>query len=178
LGLRDVILVGHSYGGFVITGVADRVPGRIRHLVYLDTGLPDPGESLMDLLGNAGAGSGRGIRGNSCSGSRCGGRITSGGSDRRSGGKIGGSSGGPAHIPDVAPPYVEKIRYDPATIRRLKKTYIRCTKSEFVSLTRRSWVKAGVTEDGWSRMELPSSHVPMADQPQRLYRLMLSFASR
>ena len=175
MGLRDVILVGHSYGGFVITGVADRVPGRIRHLVYLDTGLPDPGESLMDLLGNVDAGSGRG---NGRSSSRSGRSGTSGGSDRRSGGKIGDSSGGPAHIPDAAPPYVEKIRYDPATIRRLKKTYIRCTKSEFLGLTRRSWEKAGAVENGWSRMELPSSHVPMADQPQRLYRLMLSFASR
>src|SRR5438128_128006 len=34
--LRDVILVGHSYGGIVISGVADRVPERLRHLVYLD----------------------------------------------------------------------------------------------------------------------------------------------
>src|SRR6185295_14845920 len=34
--LRDIILVGHSYGGMVITGVADRVPDRIKRLVYLD----------------------------------------------------------------------------------------------------------------------------------------------
>src|SRR2546421_3661916 len=34
--LRDVILVGHSYGGMVITGVADRAPDRIARLVYLD----------------------------------------------------------------------------------------------------------------------------------------------
>src|SRR4051794_28909281 len=33
--LRDVILVGHSYGGMVITGVADRATDRIGHLVYL-----------------------------------------------------------------------------------------------------------------------------------------------
>jgi pimeloyl-ACP methyl ester carboxylesterase len=36
--LRDVVLVGHSYAGSVITGVADRSPGRIGKLVYLDTG--------------------------------------------------------------------------------------------------------------------------------------------
>lgn len=34
--LRDVILIGHSYGGMVASGVADRARGRIRHLVYLD----------------------------------------------------------------------------------------------------------------------------------------------
>ena len=35
-GLQDVILVGHSYGGMVATGVADRAPGLVRQLVYLD----------------------------------------------------------------------------------------------------------------------------------------------
>src|SRR3712207_6938863 len=45
--LRDVILVGHSYGGMVITGVADRMPERIRHLVFVDALLPDDGESLL-----------------------------------------------------------------------------------------------------------------------------------
>ncbi len=40
--LHDVILVGHSYAGLVITGAADRLPERIEQLVYLDTGpLPD-----------------------------------------------------------------------------------------------------------------------------------------
>ncbi|WP_158502237.1 alpha/beta fold hydrolase [Vitiosangium sp. GDMCC 1.1324] len=43
--LREVVLVGHSYGGMVITGVADRVPERLRHLVYLDAHLPDSGQA-------------------------------------------------------------------------------------------------------------------------------------
>ena len=47
--LHDVILVGHSYGGMVITGVADQVPERIRHLIYLDAFLPDSGESVRTL---------------------------------------------------------------------------------------------------------------------------------
>jgi len=47
--LHDVILVGHSYGGMVITGVADQVPERIRHLIYLDAFLPDSGESVRAL---------------------------------------------------------------------------------------------------------------------------------
>jgi pimeloyl-ACP methyl ester carboxylesterase len=47
--LRDVILAGHSYGGMVITGVADRAPGRIRRLVYLDAAHPRNGESLCDV---------------------------------------------------------------------------------------------------------------------------------
>jgi pimeloyl-ACP methyl ester carboxylesterase len=48
-GLREVILVGHSYGGMVITGVADRAADRIRELVYLDAAHPRDGESLVDV---------------------------------------------------------------------------------------------------------------------------------
>jgi pimeloyl-ACP methyl ester carboxylesterase len=47
--LHGVILVGHSYGGMVITGVVDRVPERIAHLVYLDTFVPRDGESMADI---------------------------------------------------------------------------------------------------------------------------------
>jgi pimeloyl-ACP methyl ester carboxylesterase len=47
--LHDVVLVGHSYGGMVITGVADRVPDRIRRLVYVDAFVPDNGESANEI---------------------------------------------------------------------------------------------------------------------------------
>jgi len=47
--LRNVILVGHSYGGMVITGVADRAAERIGHLVYLDAATPENGQSLLDI---------------------------------------------------------------------------------------------------------------------------------
>jgi pimeloyl-ACP methyl ester carboxylesterase len=43
--LNDVILVGHSYGGNVITGVADRCPERLQQLVYLDAATPSDGDS-------------------------------------------------------------------------------------------------------------------------------------
>jgi pimeloyl-ACP methyl ester carboxylesterase len=48
--LRDVVLVGHSYGGMVITGVTDRLPARIRRLVYWNAFVPNHGEALTDLL--------------------------------------------------------------------------------------------------------------------------------
>jgi pimeloyl-ACP methyl ester carboxylesterase len=46
--LSDVVLAGHSYGGLVITGVADRVPERLQQLVYLDAITPSDGQSLAD----------------------------------------------------------------------------------------------------------------------------------
>jgi pimeloyl-ACP methyl ester carboxylesterase len=48
--LQGVILVGHSYGGMVITGVVDAVPERIAHLVYLDTFVPRDGESMAGAV--------------------------------------------------------------------------------------------------------------------------------
>jgi len=50
--LYDVILVGHSYGGQVITGVADRMRHRLAHLVYLDACVPQPGQSCLDQWTN------------------------------------------------------------------------------------------------------------------------------
>jgi pimeloyl-ACP methyl ester carboxylesterase len=45
--LHDVILLGHSYGGMVVTGVADRATDRVGHLVFLDAATPADGESLL-----------------------------------------------------------------------------------------------------------------------------------
>jgi len=48
--LRDVILVGHSYGGMVVTGAADRAHERIQRLVYLDAFVPENGKCLLDYV--------------------------------------------------------------------------------------------------------------------------------
>ena len=48
--ISDAILVGHSYGGMIITGVADRLPTRIRRLVYWSAFVPNNGESLNDMV--------------------------------------------------------------------------------------------------------------------------------
>ena len=49
--LKDVTLIGHSYGGMVATGVADKARRRIARVVYLDAFAPKDGESLFDLVG-------------------------------------------------------------------------------------------------------------------------------
>jgi pimeloyl-ACP methyl ester carboxylesterase len=138
--VRDVILVGHSYGGMVITGVATRMPDRIHRLVYLDAALPDPGQSLFDL-------------------------IVSGCCDPLSFAGLG-----------PAQPYVEKLQFDPAKIEPLPKTYILCTKSEFAAVTHIAREKIAANEKGWTYLELPSSHVPMADMPDQFYRILLDIA--
>lgn len=49
--LHDVVLVGHSYGGMVITAIADRAPERLAHLVYIDALWPEDGETVADIVG-------------------------------------------------------------------------------------------------------------------------------
>ncbi|ADN37273.1 alpha/beta hydrolase fold protein [Methanolacinia petrolearia DSM 11571] len=134
--LHDVILVGHSYGGMVITGVAARIPENVGRLVYVDAALPDSGQSLYDLIESAGidAGSFSGL--------------------------------------EPAPPYVEKLFFDPSKIRAIPKTYILCTKSDFVSVTGVARRKIEADPDGWEYFELPASHVPMADMPAEFYGLI------
>jgi pimeloyl-ACP methyl ester carboxylesterase len=48
--LKEVILVGHSYGGMVATGVLDRIPDRIKQVIYIDGHLPFDGESVFDAM--------------------------------------------------------------------------------------------------------------------------------
>jgi pimeloyl-ACP methyl ester carboxylesterase len=48
--LDHVTLVGHSYAGMIITGVAEQVPHRLDRLVYVDAFIPDDGQSVLDLL--------------------------------------------------------------------------------------------------------------------------------
>jgi pimeloyl-ACP methyl ester carboxylesterase len=52
--LRDIVLVGHSYGGIIARHVADQMPDRIRALVYLDAFVPENGKSLCDYVPDGG----------------------------------------------------------------------------------------------------------------------------
>jgi pimeloyl-ACP methyl ester carboxylesterase len=48
--LNDIVLLGHSYGGMVVTGVAERVPQRVGQLVYLDAFVPESGKCALDYV--------------------------------------------------------------------------------------------------------------------------------
>lgn len=138
--LDEVILVGHSYGGMIITGVASKISKNIKHLIYVDAALPDPGQSLFDI-------------------------ITSGGRD-------------PLSFTGLEPaaPYVEKLQFDAQKIKSLPKTYILCTKSEFAGVTHVARNKIAAAPEGWNYIELPSSHVPMAEIPEKLWQLILDIS--
>jgi pimeloyl-ACP methyl ester carboxylesterase len=48
--LHDIVLLGFSYGGFVVTGALEHIADRVSHLVYLDAFVPNNGETLMGLV--------------------------------------------------------------------------------------------------------------------------------
>src|SRR5262245_22426572 len=49
--LTEIVLLGYSYGGFVVTGALEHIGERVRHLVYLDAFVPDDGDSVAKLSG-------------------------------------------------------------------------------------------------------------------------------
>jgi pimeloyl-ACP methyl ester carboxylesterase len=52
--LADIVLLGYSYGGFVVTGALEHIAARVRHLVYLDAFVPDDGDTVLSLMGREG----------------------------------------------------------------------------------------------------------------------------
>ena len=52
--LTDIVLVGFSYGGFVVTGTLEHVSSRVKHLVYLDAFVPENGQTVYGLAAGAG----------------------------------------------------------------------------------------------------------------------------
>ena len=135
--LTDVILVGHSYGGMVITGTAAKMADRITRMVYVDAALPEPGQSLFDIL------------------------------------KLSGMD--PLSVEGLEPAqaYVEKLNFDPEKIKDTAKTYIRCTKSEFLNVTEIARQKISERKNEWTYRELNSSHLPMVEIPGELAKLLL-----
>jgi len=169
--LHGVILVGHSYGGMVITGVVDAVPERIAHLVYLDTFVPRNGESMADvsplvirLLRKQAQAHGDGWR------------VDSQGTY------------GVTTEPDrswvlskVTPQPLKTLEQplhlkNPAIVSATPRTHISCTGGGFFfSLMRRILAPRALppTEAGWRLRQLPTGHDAMITMPRKLADLLL-----
>lgn len=149
--LNDVILVGHSYGGMVITGVADKVPERLSHLVYFDAHVPQDGESLLDLNSNR--------RGSEQ-------RVQTQGD-----GWLVPVSRGPNDPPSKNTPHPYKTWADPVQLEHKKEhsipcTYVRFTAdkqpgSHFERAMQISWQR--VQDWGWRLYEIDTVHQILPD---------------
>ncbi|QPF75797.1 alpha/beta hydrolase [Roseateles sp. DAIF2] len=165
--LQRCILVGHSYAGMVITGVAQRQAERIARLVYLDASLPQPGEAWSSA------------------------HTPETQAQRRA--TIARLGHLPASPPDVfglqaedaawvarrmtpqpGGSYDEPLDFDAARIAALPRTFIDCTDPALPTIDRsRRRVRA---EPGWQVLEIPTGHDAMVSAPDALLRQLLSLA--
>jgi len=157
--LRDIVLLGHSYGGMVATGVADRARERVTQLIYLDAFVPREGQSLFDL-------------------------NESGREPMR---KAASAGDGYRIPPNPPPPDTPQADLDWLNARRvampvkcfetklrlehgepaMPRSYIYCTRiplgDVFGQFARRT-----KNEDGWRYVELDASHAPNVTAPEAL----------
>ena len=165
--LQGCILVGHSYAGMVVTGAADRCPGRIGRLVYLDAKVPRSGEAW-------GTGHTEAVRAERLA------RIAEKGwlppPDPAIFGLAGADRDWVARrlTPQPGGVYLDSLVFDEARWRALPRTFIACTDPALSTLAAsRARVHA---EGGWTVAEIPTGHDPMISAPDRLQTILLAGA--
>ena len=162
--LRGVVLIGHSYGGMVATGVADRAAERIARLVYLDAFVPRDGQSLNDLRpGQAphpAAGSVQWlIEPNPLPPDTPAEDV---------------AWIMPRRMPHPRKCFEQRLRLSGA-VERLPRTYIYCTRPA-PGDGFRPFAQRARSESGWQYLEIDSSHNPHITVPQALARLLEGIA--
>ncbi len=156
--LAGVNLIGHSYGGMVATGVADRVRERIVQLIYLDAFAPDDGDSLFDLL-----------------------PATARAERKPEGWQIPPRPMppdtpdedlawcAPRRVPQPAKTFVQKLKLHNGPLT-LPRHYIRCARVTPDDRFRRFYDRAKV--EGWGAYEIDLSHNPHVTCPDVLMDLL------
>jgi pimeloyl-ACP methyl ester carboxylesterase len=164
--LDDVVLCGHSYGGIPATGAADRQPGRIRRLVYIDALVPRDGESAFNLLPAGFAGIARASA------------VEHGGGWRVPiPAELHPPSGWVAE--EVRQRYVVRLGGQPlatfadpvsltGAVEGLPRAFVRCTAgnlAESVSVDPIAPMAARARREGWTYREVIASHDPQLTHP-------------
>jgi pimeloyl-ACP methyl ester carboxylesterase len=173
--MNDVVLVVHSYAGMLGTAVADRRPQRLRHLVYLDAVLPQPGESWSSTHASATRNA----------------RIAAAQADPQ--------HSFPAPDPSVfglsdadhawvarrqtrhpGGPYTQVLDFDPQRVACVPRTFVNCTEPPLgtieVSRLRMRDPKfwGGAWLPGSQVLEMKTGHDPMVSDPQGLVDVLLT----
>lgn len=165
--MLDAILVGHSYAGVVITGVAQRSPGRLRHLVYLDAVVPRPGESWS-------SGQSAEIRAARRQ------AIAEHGALPPPDPAVYGLRGADAawvarrQTPQPGAVYEAALEFEPERVAALPRTYVSCIEPQLATID--SSRARARDEPGWNFVELRTGHDPMISAPDALLRELLKLA--
>lgn len=163
--LNDVILAGHSSGGMVVTGVADRVPDRLRHVVYIDAMIPRDNQSLLDLIGPELAG-----------------WVIDSASERGDGWHVPtpdfvdevpvGPWARGRYVPQPIETMRQRIRLSRDVPDSLSRTFIYCTESD-VSGMLEQFAQLARSTPGWRYRELPAIHDAQVTMPRDVAELLL-----
>ncbi|WP_028922399.1 alpha/beta fold hydrolase [Pseudonocardia acaciae] len=154
--IEDAVLCGHSYAGMVISGVADRAPGRVRALVYSDAYVPEDGQSCWELTTD-------GFRQLFLEGARADGHTI-------------------AAPPGLDPRTTSHPLASMTQVARLTGAWRTVARKHYVYLS--GWPGSPFPEvyrrlradPGWSTHELPVSHNVMRDAPDALLDILLRAA--
>ena len=172
--LQDVVLAVHSYAGMVGTGVADRIPERLRQLVYVDAVVPKPGEAWSATHASATREA----------------RLKAAQSNPLysfppPGPELFGLQGADAdwvarrQTPHPGHPYTDVLDFDPARVASIPRTYIHCTRPTLATIDA-IWPRVndpkfwgGLWLPGTRTLELATGHDPMISAPNELTEVLL-----
>jgi pimeloyl-ACP methyl ester carboxylesterase len=166
--LSDVVLCGHSYGGFVISGVAEEMAPTIRSIVFLDAFVPHNGEGMQDLTGPA-------VKDSIAATVQRGDLAIA----PRSAEAFGVNEKDRAWVDRmcVGQPiatFTEKITLTGARDRIARKSYIRAEKYPNPGFDKA--LAAAKTDPSWRTYAVPCGHDVMVDMPERLTEILVEVA--
>ncbi len=165
--LQGAVLVGHSYAGMVITGVADRLAGKPAHLVYLDASVPRPGESWSSPHPTHVREARRKV-------------IAETGAIPPPDPAIFGLAGADAawvarrQRPHPGGVYDDPLTFNAARVEALPRTFIDCNAPalETIAPSRHR----ARTQPGWRHAEIATGHDAMISAPDELLEVLLALA--
>ena len=177
--LEDCILVVHSYAGMLGTAAADRRPGKLRHLVYVDAVLPAPGETW----GSAHSAETRTQR---IAGAEANAQYAFPAPPASAFGLSGAlaewverrSAAHPGHT------YTQALDFDPVRVAAVPRTFISCTDPRLATIdpsrqriaNPQFWGGAWAGGGGVRVVEMATGHDPMLSEPEAFQRLLLQLA--
>jgi pimeloyl-ACP methyl ester carboxylesterase len=168
-GLADVVLCGHSYGGFVISGVAEAAGEALRSIVFLDAFVPRDGEAVLDLTGPA-------VR-EAAAAATARGDL---GIPPRPAEAFGVNPADRAWVDRLCVPhpiatFTDKIALTGAAGRIARKTYVRA--ASYANPGFDSAFAAVQVDPTWNSLAVDCGHDVMVDAPERLCEILLAAAA-
>lgn len=152
--LHNVILVGHSYGGMVISGVAEQAPDRIKELIYLDAFVPENGESIQTMAGTT-----------------WGQIVVPNIKDGFVMYPFGPTSPNPPNdVPQPLKTFTEPVKLGNPLVLKIPASYILMTKNGKAGFEQ--WANRA-RQRKWKILTLEGGHYAMREQPEELVRILL-----